>query len=47
MKHILELYVVSCALASVAHLIGHSPTKRKVKQGTYLGCGFSPQLGRV
>ena len=39
----------SCALSSVAQLVGRLPTKAKVAglipgQGTCLVCGFSPQL---
>ena len=40
------------ALTAVAQLVGHCPENRKVtslipSQGTCLGCGFGPQLGRV
>ena len=40
------------ALASVAQLVGHHPTKRKVAgsipgQVTGLDCGFGPHLGHV
>ena len=48
-----SLYQNNCkALASVAQLVGHHSANQKVSsltpgQSTCLGCGFSPQLGRV